>query len=136
MIKKLIIGSIVLGTAIGVSKPTYASINDSPSQFQDRGDAQVQSIPSPWQYLGQTSRELQIKTKDPKVLAFELAKEAPFYEDELVDVCSAILRENVDVIYWTSKEWARFEVENYEFKHEMKIYRDKERQQLITSLES
>lgn len=136
MIRKLIIGSIVLGTAIGVSKPTYASINDSPSQFQDRGDAQVQSIPSPWQYLGQTSRELQIKTKDPKVLAFELAKEAPFYEDELVDVCSAILRENVDVIYWTSKEWARFEVENYEFKHEMKIYRDKERQQLIISLES
>ncbi|HHB1655332.1 MULTISPECIES: hypothetical protein [Bacillus cereus group] len=136
MIKKLIIGSIVLGTAIGVSKPTFASTNDSPSQFQDRGDAQVQSIPSQWQYLGQTSRELQIKTKDPKVLAFELAKEAPFYEDELVDVCFAILRENVDVVYWTSKEWARFEVENYEFKHEMKIYRDKERQQLITSLES
>jgi len=136
MIKKLIIGSIVLGTAIGVSKPTFASTNDSPSQFQDRGDAKVQSIPSPWQYLGQTSRELQIKTKDPKVLAFELAKEAPFYEDELVDVCSAILRENVDVVYWTSKEWARFEVGNYEFKHEMKIYRDKERQQLITALES
>ncbi|MED3463870.1 hypothetical protein CN959_29505, partial [Bacillus cereus] len=105
MIKKLIIGSIFLGTAIGVSKPTFASTNDSPSQFQDRGNAQVQSIPSPWQYLGQTSRELQIKTKDPKVLAFELAKEAPFYEDELVDVCSAILRENVNVVYWTSKEW-------------------------------
>jgi len=136
MIKKLIIGSIFLGTAIGVSKPTFASTNDSPSQFQDRGNAQVQSIPSPWQYLGQTSRELQIKTKDPKVLAFELAKEAPFYEDELVDVCSAILRENVNVVYWTSKEWARFEVGNYEFKHEMKIYRDKERQQLITTLES
>ncbi|MCR6852032.1 MULTISPECIES: hypothetical protein [Bacillus cereus group] len=136
MIKRLIIGSIVLGTAIGVSKPTFASTNDSPSQFQDRGDAQVQSIPSQWQYLGQTSRELQIKTKDPKVLAFELAKEAPFYEDELVDVCFAILRENVDVVYWTSKEWARFEVGNYEFKHEMKIYRDKERQQLITSIES
>ncbi|EEL61820.1 hypothetical protein [Bacillus cereus] len=136
MLKKLIIGSIVLGTAIGVSKPTFASTNYSPSQFQDRGDAQVQSIPSPWQYLGQTSRELQIKTKDPKVLAFELAKEAPFYEDELVDVCFAILRENVDVVYWTSKEWARFEVGNYEFKHEMKIYRDKERQQLITSIES
>lgn len=136
MIKKLIIGSIVLGTAIGVSKPTFASTNDSPSQFQDRGDAQVQSIPSQWQYLGQTSRELQIKTKDPKVLAFELAKEAPFYEDELVDVCFAILRENVDVVYWTSKEWARFGVGNYEFKHEMKIYRDKERQQLITSIES
>ncbi|EEK89407.1 hypothetical protein [Bacillus cereus] len=136
MIKKLIIGSIVLGTAIGVSKPTFASTNDSPSQFQDRGDAQVQSIPSQWQYLGQTSRELQIKTKDPKVLAFELAKEAPFYEDELVDVCFAILRENVDVVYWTSKESARFEVGNYEFKHEMKIYRDKERQQLITSIES
>ncbi|MEB9339460.1 hypothetical protein P4J17_27040 [Bacillus cereus] len=136
MIKKLIIGSIVLGTAIGVSKPTFASTNDFPSQFQDRGDAQVQSIPSQWQYLGQTSRELQIKTKDPKVLAFELAKEAPFYEDELVDVCFAILRENVDVVYWTSKEWARFEVGNYEFKHEMKIYRDKERQQLITSIES
>ncbi|RWQ72707.1 hypothetical protein [Bacillus cereus] len=136
MIKKLIIGSIVLGTAIGVNKPTFASTNDSPSQFQDRGDAQVQSIPSQWQYLGQTSRELQIKTKDPKVLAFELAKEAPFYEDELVDVCFAILRENVDVVYWTSKEWARFEVGNYEFKHEMKIYRDKERQQLITSIES
>ena len=83
----------------------------------------------------QTSRELQIKT-NPKVLAFELAKEAPFYEDELVDVCFAILRENVDVVYWTSKEWARFEVGNYEFKHEMKIYRDKERQQLITSIES
>ncbi|PGM94941.1 hypothetical protein [Bacillus cereus] len=127
---------IVLGTAIGVSKPTFASTNDSPSQFQDRGDAQVQSIPSPWQYLGQTSRELQIKTKDPKVLVFELAKEAPFYEDELVDVCSAILGENVDVVYWTSKEWARFEVGNYEFKHDMKIFRDKERQQLITSLES
>lgn len=136
MIKRLIIGSIVLGTAIGVSKPTFASTNDSPSQFQDRGDAQVQSIPSQWQYLGQTSRELQIKTKDPKVLAFELAKEAPFYEDELVDVCFAILRENVDVVYWTSKEWARFEVGNYEFKHEMKIYRDKERQQLIASIES
>ena len=69
------------------------------------------------------------------MLAFEL-KEAPFYEDELVDVCFAILRENVDVVYWTSKEWARFEVGNYEFKHEMKIYRDKERQQLITSIES
>lgn len=36
MIKKLIIGSIVLGTAIGVSKPTFASTNYSPSQFQDR----------------------------------------------------------------------------------------------------
>lgn len=135
MIKKLIIGSIVLGTAIGVSKPTFASTNDSPSQFKDKGNAEVQSLQSPWQYLGQTSRELQIKSKDPKVLAFELAKEAPFYEDELVDVCSAILEANVDVVYWTSKEWARFEAGNYEFKHEMKIYRDKERQQLITSLE-
>ncbi|WP_263704745.1 hypothetical protein [Bacillus thuringiensis] len=135
MIKKLIIGSIVLGTAVGVSKPTFASTNDSPSQFQDRGIAEVQALHSPWQYLGQTSRELQIKTKDPKVLAFELAKEAPFYEDELVDVCSTILKANVDVVYWTSKEWARFEEGNYEFKHEIKIYRDKERQQLITSLE-
>ncbi|MBS9806877.1 hypothetical protein [Bacillus toyonensis] len=135
MIKKLIIGSIVLGTAIGVSKPTFASTNDSPSQFKDKGNVEVQSLQSPWQYLGQTSRELQIKSKDPKVLAFELAKEAPFYEDELVDVCSAILEANVDVVYWTSKEWARFEAGNYEFKHEMKIYRDKERQQLITSLE-
>ncbi|MEC2537243.1 hypothetical protein P9Y32_29570 [Bacillus cereus] len=136
MIKRLIIGSIVLGTAIGVSKPTFASTNDSPSQFQDRGDAQVQSIPSQWQYLGQTSRELQIKTKDPKVLAFELAKEAPFYEEELVDVCSVILDENVDIVYWTSKEWVRFEEGNYQFKHEIKIFRDKERQQLITALES
>ena len=90
---------------------------------------------SPWQYLGQTSRELQIKSKDPKVLAFELAK-APFYEEELVDICSVILDANVDVIYWTSKEWVRFEEGNYEFKHEIKIFRDKERQQLITALES
>jgi hypothetical protein len=30
----------------------------------------------------------------------------------------------------------RFEEGNYEFKHEIKIFRDKERQQLITALES
>lgn len=85
---------------------------------------------------GKLQRELQIKSKDPKVLAFELAKEAPFYEEELVDICSVILDANVDVIYWTSKEWVRFEEGNYEFKHEIKIFRDKERQQLITALES
>ncbi|WP_255452091.1 hypothetical protein, partial [Bacillus sp. AY2-1] len=132
----LIISSIALGATIGVSKPTFAAIIHSPSQFKETRNVHVQSLYSPWQYLGQTSRELQIKSKDPKVLAFELAKEAPFYEEELVDMCSTILRENVNVVYWTSKEWARFEEGNYEFKHEMKIYRDKERQQLITSLES
>ncbi len=88
------------------------------------------------QYLGQTSRELQIKVRIQKYQPFELAKEAPFYEEELVDICSVILDANVDVIYWTSKEWVRFEEGNYEFKHEIKIFRDKERQQLITALES
>ncbi|MBG9858352.1 hypothetical protein [Bacillus wiedmannii] len=136
MIKKLIIGSIALGVTIGVSKPTFAATMHSLSQFNETQNFYVQSLDSPWQYLGQTSRELQIKSKDPKVLAFELAKEAPFYEEELVDICSAILDANVDVVYWTSKEWVRFEAGNYEFKHEIKIFRDKERQKLITALES
>ncbi|PFE11789.1 hypothetical protein [Bacillus cereus] len=136
MIKKLIIGFIALGVTIGVSKPTFAATMHSPSQFNETPNFYVQSLDSPWQYLGQTSRELQIKSKDPKVLAFELAKEAPFYEEELVDICSAILDANVDVVYWTSKEWVRFEAGNYEFKHETKIFRDKERQKLITALES
>ncbi|WP_242243250.1 hypothetical protein [Bacillus cereus group sp. BfR-BA-01309] len=136
MIKKLIIGSIILGATIGVSKSTFAATIHSPSKFKEIRNGHVQSLDSPWQYLGQTSRELQINSKDPKVIAFELAKEAPFYEEELVEVCSVILEANVDVIYWTSKEWARFEAGNYEFKHEIKIFRDKERQQLITALES
>ncbi|MED2878826.1 hypothetical protein ACPC0Q_24980 [Bacillus bombysepticus] len=136
MIKKLIIGSIILGATIGVSKPTFAATIHSPSKFKEIRNGHVQSLDSPWQYLGQASRELQINSKDPKVIAFELAKEAPFYEEELVEVCSVILEANVDVIYWTSKEWARFEAGNYEFKHEIKIFRDKERQQLITALES
>lgn len=136
MIKKLIIGSIALGVTIGVSRPTFAATMHSSSQFNETPNFYVQSLDSPWQYLGQTSRELQIKSKDPKVLAFELAKEAPFYEEELVDICSAILDANVDVVYWTSKEWVRFEAGNYEFKHEIKIFRDKERQKLITALES
>ncbi|MCH4568143.1 hypothetical protein [Bacillus sp. ES1-5] len=136
MIKKLIIGSIALAVTIGVSKPTFAATMHSLSQFNETQNFYVQSLDSPWQYLGQTSRELQIKSKDPKVLAFELAKEAPFYGEELVDICSAILDTNVDVVYWTSKEWVRFEAGNYEFKHEIKLFRDKERQKLITALES
>ena len=136
MIKKLIISSIALGATIGVNKSTFAATIHSPSQFKETRNVHVQSLHSPWQYLGKTSRELQIKSKDPKVLAFELAKEAPFYEEELVDICSVILDANVDVVYWTSKEWVRFEEGNYEFKHEIKIFRDKERQQLITTLES
>lgn len=136
MIKKLIIGSIALGAIIGVSKPTFAATIHSSLQLKETQNSHVQSLHSPWQYLGQTSRELQIKSKDPKVLAFELAKEAPFYEEELVDICSVILDANVDVVYWTSKEWVRFEAGNYEFKHEIKIFRDKERQKLITALES
>ncbi|PFO66564.1 hypothetical protein COJ86_22920 [Bacillus cereus] len=136
MIKKLIIGSIALGITIGVSKPTFAATIYSSSQLKETQNSHVQSLHSPWQYLGQTSRELQIKSKDSKVLAFELAKEAPFYEEELVDICSVILDANVDVVYWTSKEWVRFEAGNYEFKHEIKIFGDKEHQKLITALES
>ncbi|MBE7129530.1 hypothetical protein [Bacillus mycoides] len=136
MIKKLIIGSITLGATIGVSIPTFAATLHSSSQLKETQNSHVQSLHSPWQYLGQTSREIQIKSNDPNVLAFELAKEAPFYEEELVDICSVILDANVDVVYWISKEWVRFEEGNYEFKHEIKIFRDKERHQLITALES
>ncbi|HDR4594606.1 hypothetical protein [Bacillus cereus] len=136
MIKKLIIGSIALGATIGVSEPTFAATMFSPSKFKETQNFHVQSLDSPWQYLGQTSREFQIKSNDPKVLAFELAKEAPFYEEELIDICSVILDANVGVVYWTSKEWVRFEEGNYEFKHEIKVFSDKERQQLITALES
>ncbi|KLA26159.1 hypothetical protein [Bacillus cereus] len=136
MIKKLIIGFIAFGATIGVSEPIFAATMYSPSKSKETQNFHVQSLDSPWQYLGQTSREFQIKSNDPKVLAFELAKEAPFYEEELVDICSVILDANVDVVYWTSKEWVRFEEGNYEFKHEIKIFRDKERQQLITALES
>jgi hypothetical protein len=70
MIKKLIIGSIALGTTIGVSRPTFVATIHSPSQFKEIQNVHVQSLHSPWQYLGQTSRELQIKSKDPKVLGF------------------------------------------------------------------
>ena len=60
MIKKLIIGAIALGTTIGVSKLTFAATIYSPSQFKETPNVHVQSLYSPWQYLGQTSRELQI----------------------------------------------------------------------------
>ncbi|WP_368661223.1 hypothetical protein AB3U43_03090 (plasmid) [Bacillus cereus] len=55
MIKKLIISSIALGATIGVSKPTFAVTIHSPSQFKETRNVHVQSLYSPWQYLGQTS---------------------------------------------------------------------------------
>ncbi|MGR5985333.1 hypothetical protein ACUC2M_12925 [Bacillus cytotoxicus] len=137
MFKKIVMGTLLFGGMIGIyCNPASATPIHSTSEVKSLDRDGLYSTFSPWQYLGQTSRELHINTNDPEILVAELAKEAPFYADELFTVCSTILNAQVKVVYWTSKEWVRMQDGNYVFKHEIKFYRDKERTQLITEMES